>query len=122
MHELAICQALIAQVESVAQSENASRVVRIHLEIGPLSGVEPQLLQHAYPLAAAGTVAADAELIVDTSPVRVSCPSCESQTGALPNRLICGVCGDWQVEVTSGDELLLKRLELEKTAPSLAVA
>lgn len=117
MHELAVCQALIDQVERVARSENASRVLGIYLEIGPLSGVEAQLLEHAYPLAAHDTVAEDAQLIIDTAAVQVRCSNCDRQTDALPNRLICGVCGDWHVHVVSGDELLLKRVELEKTDP-----
>ena len=42
MHELSVCQALIGQVEVIAEEENAAQVVTIHLGIGPLSGVEPQ--------------------------------------------------------------------------------
>ena len=56
MHELAICQALIEQVERVARDNAARRILSITVSVGPLSGVEPQLLEHAYPLAAAGTV------------------------------------------------------------------
>ena len=122
MHELAVCQALIDQVEGVAKSENASRVTVIYLEIGPLSGVEPQLLEHAYPLAAHGTLAQDARLIIDPAAVRVRCTNCDLQTDVLPNRLICGACGDWHVQVISGDELLLKRVELEKADPVRAIA
>ena len=33
----------------------AGRVARIELDVGPLSGVEPDLLRRAYPLAIAGT-------------------------------------------------------------------
>jgi hydrogenase nickel incorporation protein HypA/HybF len=122
MHELAVCQALIDQVEKVAKSENASRVTGIYLEIGPLSGVESQLLEHAYPLAAHGTLAQDARLIIDTAAVRVRCTKCDLQTDVLPNRLICGACGDWHVKVISGDELLLKRVELEKADLVRAIA
>ena len=44
MHELAVCQGLMGQVEQIAARENAERVTLIRLQIGPLSGVEPQLL------------------------------------------------------------------------------
>ena len=63
MHELAICQALIEQVERVARDNAARRILSITVSVGPLSGVEPQLLEHAYPLAAAGTVAEEAKLV-----------------------------------------------------------
>jgi hydrogenase nickel incorporation protein HypA/HybF len=113
MHELAICQALIEQVERVAREHEARRVLSIVVSVGPLSGVEARLLEHAYPLAAAGTVAESASLVVETVPVRVRCRTCHAETDAAPNRLLCGACKDWQVDVTSGEEMLLKRVEIE---------
>ena len=48
MHELSICQALIGQVEKVARENHAQRVVSIVIAVGPLSGVEPGLLERAH--------------------------------------------------------------------------
>ena len=113
MHELSVCQALIGQVEKVARENRAQRVVSIVIAVGPLSGVEAGLLEHAYPIAAAGTMAEHARLTIETVAVRVRCRSCGAETGAQPNRLVCGACDDWQVDVTAGEEMLLKRVELE---------
>jgi hydrogenase nickel incorporation protein HypA/HybF len=113
MHELAVCQALIEQVERVARQNDARRVVSIVITVGPLSGVEPQLLEHAYPLAAAGTIAEHASLVVETVPVRVRCRACGAETDAQANAIVCGSCGDWQVDVTGGEEMLLRRVEIE---------
>jgi hydrogenase nickel incorporation protein HypA/HybF len=112
MHELSICQALIDQVEAVARENGAIRVERILLQVGPLAGVEPALLQHAFPLAAAGTIAQDAELAIESAPVRVRCNDCGAESDATPNRLLCGACGGFRTRLISGDELLLARLEL----------
>jgi len=112
MHELSLCQGLISQVEAIALEENAAQVLVIHLGIGPLSGVEPQLLEQAFYIARAGSIASDAELLIDSLPVRVSCRQCGQLTDALPARLICGNCGDWHTKVVSGDELLLSQVEL----------
>ena len=112
MHELAVCQALIAQVESVAREQQVRQVVEVGVDIGPLSGVEPQLLERAFSIACAGTVADGARLVLNSTPVRVNCRSCGQVTGALPARLVCGNCGDWQTRVVSGDELLLTTLEV----------
>ena len=113
MHELAVCQALIGQVERVARDNGARRVLSVTLAIGPLSGVEPKLLEHAYPLAAAGTVAEDARLVIETVAVQVRCRKCRAETAVAPNRLLCGTCNDWQVDVIAGDEMLLQRVEIE---------
>ena len=112
MHELSVCQSLLEQVERIAADHGAERVERIRLRIGPLSGVEADLLRSAYPLAAAGTIAEGAELDIEPAPVLVHCVSCGAETEATPNRLLCGACGDWHTRLVSGDELLLASLEL----------
>ncbi|ARU32320.1 hydrogenase nickel incorporation protein HypA [Sulfuriferula sp. AH1] len=112
MHELAVCQALVAQSIDIAQQHAALGVAVIRLHIGPLSGVEPALLQSAFPLAAAGTLAAAAQLVITPQPVRVRCKTCGADSEATPNRLLCGVCGDYHTQLVSGDEMLLVNLEL----------
>lgn len=114
MHELAVCQGLMGQIEQIAQREHADRITRIVLRIGPLSGVEPQLLADAYPIAAAGTLAEGAELQIEPQPVRVRCLSCGAQSEATASRLLCGTCGDYRTQLVSGDELLLASVELER--------
>lgn len=104
------------QVENIALEEQADHVTAIHLGIGPLSGVEPRLLEQAFSIARAGSIAADAELVIESRPVRVTCKQCGQATDALPNRLICGNCGDWHTTLISGDEMILERVELTGSA------
>ena len=113
MHELAVCQGMLRQVAEIARQQQAQRVTRIRVQVGPLSGVEPRLLAQAFPIASAGTLAAAASLDLDSLPVRVHCERCECETDALPNRLLCGACGDYHTRLVSGDELLLASVELE---------
>ncbi len=112
MHELSVCLSLLQQMEQIANERNAVAVEKIYLQIGPLSGIEPALLRNAYPLAAAGTVAADAELIIEASDVVVSCTECGVESPAKANRLLCSACGDFRTRVVSGDEMILQRLEM----------
>jgi hydrogenase nickel incorporation protein HypA/HybF len=113
MHELAVCQDIIAQVEQLASEHNAKSIYSITLDIGPLSGVESALLEAAFPIASAGTVAENALLEITVIPVTVSCNICHQQSSAAPNKLICAECGSWQTRLVSGDEMLLKRVELD---------
>ncbi|MDH3532602.1 MAG: hydrogenase maturation nickel metallochaperone HypA [Gammaproteobacteria bacterium] len=113
MHELSVCNALISEVEQIARQKNAAVVTRIVLKVGPLSGIEPQLLLQAYPLAAAGTVAVDADLVIETADVVVHCSQCGKESRAAANRLLCAACGDFRTRVISGDEMILQRLELD---------
>ena len=114
MHELSICQSIVDQVTKVAEQHHGSCVDKIYLQVGPLSGVEPELLRSAFPLARVNSLASHAELIVRTLPVMVVCSSCGATTQTTANRLICGSCGDWQTRLVSGDELLLERVELHQ--------
>lgn len=120
MHELSVCMALLQQMESIAKEHNASSIEKIFLQVGPLSGIEPALLENAYPLAVAGTIAADAELVIEPSKVVVSCTQCGAETTVKPNRLLCSECGDFRTQVISGDEMILQRLEMRFESAVLA--
>ena len=116
MHELSICQGMLSQVSAIAARHRAHRVTRIRVQVGPLSGVEPQLLAQAFPLARAGTVAAEAELELESLPIRVLCQRCGAESAATANRLLCAQCGDYHTRLVSGDELLLASVELDRMA------
>ncbi len=115
MHELSVCLSLLEQVQTIAAEHGASQVTRIELRIGPLSGVEADLLRTAWPMASAGSIAVDAELVIDEAAIVICCESCGSESTAKANRLVCGECGDFRTNVTSGDEMTLQRVELETT-------
>jgi len=113
MHELSICQALIGEVAAVARANAAISVTDIYVSVGPLSGVESPLMHSAFPIATAGTIAADATLHLKDMPIRVRCSTCGAETGAAVNRLVCGKCGDWRTALVSGDELMLQRVAMQ---------
>lgn len=113
MHEFSVCSALLSQVEAIAAEHDAVAVKAISLRIGPLSGVEHHLLDQAFSVARIGTLAENAELVVEALPVRVRCRQCGAESEVSVNRLICGTCGDFRTSLVSGDELLLNSVELD---------
>jgi hydrogenase nickel incorporation protein HypA/HybF len=112
MHELAVCQALVQQLQSVSAANGGGAVELVRLRIGPLSGVEAPLLRRAFPLAAAGTIADGAELLIELAQVVVQCNECGARTDAAPNRMLCAACNGFKVRMVSGDEMLLESVEL----------
>jgi hydrogenase nickel incorporation protein HypA/HybF len=62
MHELGLAAALVAQVDQIAQREGATRVVRIELAVGDLSGVDRDALEFVFPIAAGQSTAEGAVL------------------------------------------------------------
>jgi hydrogenase nickel incorporation protein HypA/HybF len=112
MHELSVCQALLREVESIAEHHAARQVRSVTLKVGPLCGVESRLLQEAFPSVALGTIADGSMLHIENVPLRVRCQFCHAESDASLNRLVCAICGDWRTTLLSGSELLLTDVEL----------
>lgn len=111
MHEYSIVQALMEQVEAEAAAHHASRVGRIHLRIGELSGVDPELLRLAFETFRERSICDGAELEVRLVPASWSCRACQY---VLPQNAVlrCPVCGE-PGKLSQGDEIILDRLEME---------
>ena len=122
MHEMSVCLALINEVERIAAERNAGSVSRIEVGIGPLSGVEAVLLDRAFPLAAAGTSAEHAELVIETTDIVVHCSQCGEESAARANRLLCDACGDYRTRILSGEEMILQRVELDASPATRSLA
>ena len=78
----------------------------------------PELLQQAFTIARAGTLAAQAKLVTEEQPLRVHCSRCGAESDVDINRLVCASCGDYRTRVISGDELLLASVELKRNETS----
>jgi hydrogenase nickel incorporation protein HypA/HybF len=50
--------------------------------------------------------------------LRVRCRACGTETTPVPNRLVCGACGDWRTDLLAGDEMLLLSVELDVPEPA----
>ena len=113
VHELSVCQALLEQVNQLAQLHGAVKVTRIVLHIGPLSGVDAGLLMDAFTIARSGTVATEAFLVIEAPPIRIFCRECGHESAAYLQCLFCPQCNSLQTTVINGDELLLATMEME---------
>jgi len=113
MHELAVSLALIDEAERVAREHGAKGIAHLRVLIGPLSGVDGELLARAYTVARVGsTLTAEATLEWIPSVIAVCCEQCGTTSEVAVQRLLCGVCGSWQTHVVSGTELTLQSVEL----------
>lgn len=113
MHEQSIAHALLQQVEQQAREHRAAAVVRVHVRLGALSGVEPQLLRTAFEAMRTEVPACrEAALELETVPLRWACPRCDATIDAgAPLR--CPAC-DQPARLVTGDEIMLQRIEMER--------
>jgi hydrogenase nickel incorporation protein HypA/HybF len=118
VHELAVCQSLLEHVDRIASDHGAQEVVAVHLNIGPLSGIEAPLLERAFSIARVGTTAENAELVTTLTRACVHCSACDVESFVSANRLLCPRCGDWRTRLVGGDELELARIEMNVPDPN----
>ncbi len=111
MHEYSIVRALLDRIEQAASAHGAESVVRVHLAIGELAGIETPLLLSAFELVRTGTCCAEAELEVRSVASRWVCRSCAAEIPA-GQLLRCPACGT-PARLAAGDEIVLERLEME---------
>ena len=95
-----------------AVKHGATRVSRIVLRIGALSGVDLDALRFAYEACAPGTIAAGAELEIESVPARARCAGCGTEFGVERGFIFqCPKCGEYSGDIKAGKELGIARLE-----------
>ena len=113
MHELSIVASLFETLEEKAREHQSGRITMVRLKVGKLAGVVPEFLKTAFDTYKEGTIAADAALEIEDSPVRVRCRRCSAEVTRDDFVFSCADCGSTDIEVVEGLELLLDRIELE---------
>ncbi len=124
MHEMSLAEGVLGVVEDTlaAQPAGASETVRtIRLEIGRLAAVELEALRFSFEVVKRGTVADAATLEVIEVPGAAWCMKCCDSVPVAQRGDPCPVCGSHQLQVTAGDELRVKDIELA-TAHAVAGA
>ncbi len=113
MHEWSLATGVVKAAEEEARRRGAVKVLSVVVAAGFRTGVVPELLERAFEAARVGTLLEGAALRVEVEPLRLHCLSCGGETERETYRLVCPRCGGGEVEVRSGDDLVLKSLELE---------
>ena len=113
MHELGIAESALELALTHARSAGASRVLRIVIRVGALSGVDPDALRFAFSAILPGTVADGAQLQIDPVPAVAYCSACQKDFFPDTDHFFeCTTCGQLSATVKQGRELDLVRLEL----------
>ncbi len=113
MHELGIAESALDLTLRHAKDAGASKVERIVLRVGQLSGVDADALRFAFEAILPGSAAEGAALQIDAIPAVAFCPACRLEF--VPDQaffLECPSCGWPTTTIRQGRELDLVRLEM----------
>lgn len=116
MHELPVIESILNIVMKHAELNQVQKIVSITLEVGELSDLEAEWMQHYFNFLSNDTLAEGAELRVTYTPIVLQCSQCrhsfpvqKEQIGAVA----CPSCGrEDKFDLVSGQEYFIKEMEV----------
>jgi hydrogenase nickel incorporation protein HypA/HybF len=113
MHEQSIVESLLALALESAHKAESKRILKIYLVVGELSGVVEDAVSFYFNFLSRDTIAAQAILSFKHVPAQLRCRNCD--TIFVPERrdFHCPACSQGQVDIVSGRELYMDRIEVE---------
>ncbi len=112
MHEMSIAEGILQVLEDQAASQQYEKVKAVWLEIGPLANIDANALTFCFDVVMKGSLAEGAKLTIISLPGMAYCLQC-SETVSITQRYdSCSHCGSYQLQVTQGDEMRIKELEV----------
>lgn len=112
MHEVGLMQEAVRMALDYATSAGASRVHRLRLRVGAMSGVVPDALRFAFDVVCRGTLAEGAVLEIDHVPAVCWCSKCQSEFECEDFINECPKCHEISTELRRGTELDLACVEV----------
>jgi hydrogenase nickel incorporation protein HypA/HybF len=107
MHEISLVREMLMQVKQAMAENSVEKVTAIHIEVGPLSGVEPLLVEQAYRLLVPTTEFDSTLLRIDQPALMAVCLDCQREFEVINFKFTCPGCASHRVQVISGDQMRL---------------
>ena len=113
MHELSICQSMLKIVDQTMAQHEGAKLLKIFLDIGRGSTIEPILLREAFAVLTSEGPYDGTELVVNDIPISGQCRACQSEFTYEDLAFGCPGCGSTDIRITGGLELDIKALEID---------
>lgn len=113
MHEMSLMQGVLDILQDTAKNQGFSRVKTVWLEIGALAGVDPEAIRFCFDVVTRDTLADGATLDIIAIPGQAWCMQCAQAVEIAARFEPCPRCEGYQIQVTGGEEMRVKELEVE---------
>jgi len=111
MHELSIMTEAVRMAVEAARAAGASKILKMRLRVGSLSGVVPDSLRFAFDVVCNGTMADGASLEIDIIAAASWCETCEAEFMSPDFFNECPRCHNVSGELRRGRELEIVDVE-----------
>jgi len=113
MHEFSITQSILSIALEKANVANVSKITKVNLVIGELSSVVDECVQFYFNFLIKDTVAAEASLSFERTPLQLRCRNCATVFSPANLDWACPKCQEQKVEIISGRECYVDSIEVE---------
>ena len=113
MHEISIMTEALRMAVEAAKSADASRILKLRLRIGSLSGVVPESMRFAFDVVCHGTMAEGATLEIEAVQAACWCGTCQAEFECADFFNECPRCHNFSGELRRGREMDIASVETE---------
>jgi len=111
MHEVSIIQNVVKIVSEKAIENKFTKVNKVSLKIGELSGVMPESLNFAFKSSIIDTILEGSTLEIEKVKAIAECKDCEQEFPIDHFNKICPCCNKFCSSIISGYELYVNTIE-----------
>lgn len=105
MHEVGIMTNILRTAEEATRQGNGTKILKIRLKIGSMTGIVLESLQFAFEGLRRGTMAEEADLEIEVIPALCRCNDCEIAYEPQEIDFLCPNCGGTNIKLLKGREL-----------------
>lgn len=126
MHEFSTAVGIVETITNVAKENKATRIKKVELVVGEFSMLNTEQLKFAFEIAADGTLAEKADLIIEAQKGEIDCKDCgfkgpvETQKKDVDHFVVdlvnifeCPKCKSNNTKISGGRDIYVKNIEVE---------
>lgn len=111
MHELKLVGDIVKVLEKEVVSPEVGEVKTIHLEVGKLRYVVPEIIESCFEHVPKSDKLKNAKIKIEEIPVKIKCSKCENERIVDNGDYFCESCESGETEVISGKEFMVRGIE-----------
>jgi hydrogenase nickel incorporation protein HypA/HybF len=108
-HETSAAQAVIREILEEAKKKGLKKISKASVTIGEARALDKEYFTRAFEVSSKGTPLEGIELGINISPLKARCAKCLKEFRS-PS-LTCPSCKSGEIEIVSGQELLVSQVE-----------
>jgi hydrogenase nickel incorporation protein HypA/HybF len=115
MHETGVCRSIVETVEQFALAHGATSVKSVHITMGAMHDIVPDILEGAFAWMAQGTVVEGAQMVIERIPFTVKCQRCGEVyelDGRDEDTWSCPACHARDYRLNTGREFMIDEIEI----------